>query len=120
LYIGVDRADQKHDALALDEAGRKLGAIRVAHTAEGLAKLDVWLVQILGSSDKEQMACSVETNHGLLIAYVLERGWPVYPVNPRTVDRKRSASHAKTDAIDAYWASKDWASRLRGCASPHS
>jgi transposase len=106
LYIGVDWADQKHDALALDEAGRKLGAIRVAHTAEGLAKLDVWLVQILGSSDKEQMACIVETNHGLLIAYLLERGWPVYPVNPRTVDRKRSASHAKTDAIDAYLLAK--------------
>jgi len=106
LYIGVDWADQKHDALAFDEAGRKLGAIRVAHTAEGLSKLDVWLVQILGSSDKEQMACIVETNHGLLIAYLLERGWPVYPVNPRTVDRKRSASNAKTDAIDAYLLAK--------------
>ena len=106
LYIGIDWADQKHDALALDEAGRKLGAIHVAHTAEGLAKLDAWLVQILGSSDKEQMACIVETNHGLLIAYLLERGWPVYPVNPRTVDRKRSASNAKTDAIDAYLLAK--------------
>lgn len=106
LYIGVDWADQKHDALALDEAGRKLGAIRVAHTAEGLSKLDAWLVQLLGESDKEQMACIVETNHGLLITFLLERGWPVYPVNPRTVDRKRSASNAKTDAIDAYLLAK--------------
>ncbi len=106
LYTGVDWADQKHDALALDEAGRKLGAIRVTHTAEGLAKLDAWLVQTLGESDKEQMACIVETNHGLLIAYLQERGWPVYPVNPRTIDRKRSASGAKTDAIDAYLLAK--------------
>jgi hypothetical protein len=59
LYIGVDWADQKHDALALDEAGRKLGAIHVAHTAEGLSKLNAWLVQILGEADKEQMACIV-------------------------------------------------------------
>ena len=33
-------------------------------------------------------------------------GWPVYPVNPRTVDRKRAASGAKTDAIDAYLLAK--------------
>src|SRR5579859_4251444 len=106
LYTGVDWADQKHDALVLDEAGRKLGAIRVPHTAEGLAKLDAWLLQILGESDKEQMACIIETNHGLLIAFLLEHGWPVYPVNPRTVDRKRGASGAKTDAIDAYLLAK--------------
>jgi transposase len=106
LYTGIDWADQKHDALALDETGRKLGAIHVTHTAEGLAKLDAWLVQILGASDKEQMACIVETNHGLLISFLLEHGWPVYPVNPRTVDRKRSASGAKTDAIDAYLLAK--------------
>jgi transposase len=36
----------------------------------------------------------------------LEAGWPVYPVNPRTVDRRRSASGAKTDTIDAYLLAK--------------
>jgi transposase len=106
LYIGVDWADQKHDALALDETGQKLGVIRVPHTTEGLATLDAWLVQILGHQDKEQIACIIETKHGLLIAFLLEHGWPVYPVNPRTVDRKRSASGAKTDVIDAYLLAK--------------
>jgi transposase len=43
------------------------------------------------------MACIIETTHGLLIAHVLEAGWPVYPVNPRTLDRRRAASGAKTD-----------------------
>lgn len=106
LYTGVDWADQKHDALALDEAGRKLGSIHVAHTPEGLAKLDAWLTQLLGGQDKEQMACIIETSHGLLIAFLLEQGWPVYPVNPRTIDRRRSASGAKTDTIDAYLLAK--------------
>jgi transposase len=103
---GIDWADQKHDALVLDEAGRKLGSIRVAHSPEGLARLDEWLAQMLGQQSKDQMACIVETSHGLLIAFLLEHGWPVYPVNPRTVDRKRSASGAKTDSIDAYLLAK--------------
>ena len=106
FYAGIDWADQKHEGLVLDEAGRKLGSIRVPHTPEGLDKLDAWLSSALSGQDKEQMACIIETNHGLLIAFLLEQGWPVYPVNPRTVDRKRSASGSKTDAIDAYLLAK--------------
>lgn len=41
-----------------------------------------------------------------LIVHLLEAGWPIYPVNPRTVDRRRSASGAKTDLIDAYLLAK--------------
>ena len=63
-------------------------------------------MQIIGSAPKEQMACIIETTHGLLIVHLLEAGWPVYPVNPRRVDRRRSASGAKTDLIDAYLLAK--------------
>lgn len=105
FYGGIDWADQHHDALVLDETGRQLGSIRVDHTPEGLAKLNPFLEQLTGP-DKEQVACIVETNRGLLIAFLLKAGWPVYPVNPRTVDRRRSASGAKTDTIDAYLLAK--------------
>jgi hypothetical protein len=52
------------------------------------------------------MACSIETTHGLLMASLLEAGWPVYPVTPRTVDRRGSASGAKTDTTLAYLLAK--------------
>src|SRR2546421_4059920 len=105
-YAGVDWADQHHDALVINEQGQQVGSIRVDHSLQGFAKLTTFLQQIIGSEPKEQMACIIETTHGLLIAALLEAGWPVYPVNPRTVDRRRSASGAKTDTIDAYLLAK--------------
>lgn len=106
FYAGIDWSDAKHDALVIDETGKKLGSLRVDHTPEGLAKLNIFLEQIPGLDQKENLACIIETTHGLLIASLLEAGWPVYPVNPRTVDRRRGASGAKTDAIDAYLLAK--------------
>jgi transposase len=106
FYAGIDWANDHHDVLVIDDAGHRLGSLRVAHSPEGLSKLNAFLEQIAGPDGKEHMACIVETSHGLLIASLLEEGWPVYPVNPKTVDRRRSASGAKTDAIDAYLLAK--------------
>jgi transposase len=105
-YAGIDWANDHHDALVIDEKGSQAGSLRVEHTPQGMSRLNTFLEQIVGAESKEQMACIIETTHGLLIAHLLEAGWPVYPVNPRTVDRRRSASGAKTDTIDAYLLAK--------------
>src|SRR5439155_22900715 len=70
---------------------------------EGLAKLVSFLQ---GIAPLDQIACILETTHGLLITALLEAGAALYPVNPKTVDRKRKASGAKTDLIDAYLLAK--------------
>ena len=90
----------------IDEDGHQLGAIRVAHSPEGLSQLDSYLERIAGPGGKDQLACIVETTHGLLIAHLLEQGWAVYPVNPRTVEKRRGPSGAKTDTLDAYLLAK--------------
>jgi transposase len=105
-YAGIDWANDHHDVLVIDEQGRQVGALRVDHSPQGMSRLNTFLEQLIGSESKEQLACIIETTHGLLIAHLLEAGWPVYPVNPRTVDRRRSASGAKTDMIDAYLLAK--------------
>jgi transposase len=105
-YAGIDWANDHHDTVVIDEKGAQVGTLRVDHSPQGLSRLNTFLEQIIGSESKEQMACIIETTHGLLIAHLLEAGWPVYPVNPRTVDRRRSASGAKTDTIDAYLLAK--------------
>jgi transposase len=80
--------------------------------AARLNQLTSFLQDITGPDVKEQMACIVETTHGPLIAARLQAGFAVYPVNPRTVDRRRKPSGAKTDAIDAYLLAKTGRSDL--------
>jgi len=108
-YTGIDWADAHHDAVVIDEAGRQLASLHVTHTPAGLDQLTSFLQYITGPEAKEQMACIIEATHGLLIAALLEAGFAVYPVNPKTVDRRRKPAGAKTDAIDAYWASQNGA-----------
>jgi transposase len=83
--------------------------VRVEHSAAGVNKLVRFLREI-GPID--QIACIVETKHGLLITALLEAGVPLYPVNPKTIDRKRAPSGAKTDLIDAYLLAKHGRSEL--------
>jgi transposase len=102
-YAGVDWADDHHDAVVIDATGKRVAALRVAHTADGLSRLVAFLQDIGDVREyPEHLACIIETSHGLLISGLLEAGVPVYPVNPKTVDRHRTPAGAKTDAIDAY------------------
>src|SRR4051812_27922283 len=82
------------------------------HTPKGLDELTSRLTAMCGPEHMAELACIVETNHGLLITHLLEAGFAVYPVNPKTVDRKRSASGAKTDQIDAYLLAKHGRSEI--------
>jgi transposase len=102
-FAGIDWADRHHDVVVIDEAGRKVAQLRVEHTPEGVTKLVTFLRDI---APLDQFVCIIETTHGLLITALLEAGVPLYPVNPKTIDRKRSASGAKTDLLDAYRLSK--------------
>ena len=111
-YAGIDWADDHHDAVVVDDAGRVVLTLRIAHTVAGLAQLTTALAQICGPTAKEQLACIVETNHGLLITALLSAGLAVYPVNPKTVDRRRNAAGVKTDQIDAYLLAKTGRSDL--------
>ncbi len=126
-YVGIDWADDHHDAAVVDETGQQVAKIRVAHSAEGLRQLTTFLLEVAtrssaagsapGSSwsswsQLEQIACVVETTQGLLITALLEAGFPVYPVNPKTLERRRAPAGAKTDALDAYLLAKKGRSDL--------
>jgi transposase len=116
-YAGIDWADDHHDLVILDDAGDPIRSLRVAHSAEGIRDLIALLRATVTLPDQtvawDQLVCVIETTHGLLITALLEAGVPVYPVNPKTVDRRRKPSGAKTDGIDAYLLAKTGRSDLR-------
>jgi hypothetical protein len=103
-YVGLDWADTHHDVAVPYLAGKRVGARRFAHSHAGLNELKQFVLGIAASP--ENLACIVETNHGLLITFLLEAGIPVYPVNPKTANQLRKAAGAKTDQIDAHRLSK--------------
>jgi transposase len=106
FFAGLDWADDHHDLAIIDDAGCKLASKRFAHTKAGSEELTRFLESFTGPTHKDQLACIAETNRGLLIAAVLAAGFSVYPVNPKVADRRRCASGAKTDQIDAYLLAK--------------
>jgi transposase len=103
-YVGLDWADTHHDVEVLDEAGKRVGARRFAHSHEGLNELKRCVLSI--AVQPENLACIVETNHGLLITFLLEAGIPVYPVNPKSANQLRKSAGAKTDQIEAHLLAK--------------
>jgi transposase len=103
-YVGLDWADTNQDVAVLDEAGKRVGARRFAHSQEGLNELKQFLLSI--ATSPEHLACIVETNHGLLISFLLSAGIPVYPVNPKMANKLRKVAGAKTDQIDAHLLAK--------------
>src|SRR5579864_7432591 len=100
----LDWADTHHEVDVPYLAGKLVGARRFAHSYEGLNALKQFVLSIAASP--EELACIVETNHGLLITFLLEAGIPVYPVVPKTANQLRKAAGAKTDRIDAYLLAK--------------
>jgi transposase len=112
-YASIDWADEHHDVVVLDEHGLRVASCRVTHTPAGLAELITFLQgTVAAAPTPQELACLIEITHGLLITALLDAGLVVYPVNPKTVDRRRKPSGAKTDAIDAYLLAKTGRSDL--------
>ena len=56
-YVGLDWADTHHDVVVLDEAGRRVGSRRFAHSHTGLNELKEFVLGI--ATSPEQLACIV-------------------------------------------------------------
>ena len=86
-YIGIDWADDHHDVFITDDSAVKLEAFTISHTAEGIYSLRDKLRKLTPS--KEQILIGLETPKNLVVSSLLDEGYTVYSLNPKSVDRYR-------------------------------
>lgn len=102
-FAGVDWASEAHHACVVDAAGVKKGERTFRHTGAGLAEMADWIVDQAGVA-AEDVAVAIEVPHGPVVESLMERGFPVYAINPKQLDRFRdrfSLAGAKDDSRDA-------------------
>lgn len=103
-FVGVDWGREAHQVCVLDAAGATVGERAFAHGGGGLAELCDWVVAST-VGDPAAVAVAIEVPHGPVVETLLERGFRVYAVNPKQLDRFRdrfSVAGAKDDRRDAH------------------
>jgi transposase len=101
--VGIDWGSQHHQVCSVDGAGQRT-EYTVAHTSAGLAALVQTLVA-LSPEAPERVAVALEVPRGPVVETLLERGFHVFAVNPKQLDRFRdrhSMAGAKDDRRDAW------------------
>src|SRR5262252_7539969 len=102
-FIGIDWGSQEHVVSLCDDRGKKIGQRKFAHGGVGLSDMIAWLLQASGGEPGE-MHVAIETPHGPIVEALLERGFNVYSINPKQLDRFRdrfTVAGAKDDSLDA-------------------
>lgn len=75
----------------------------VEPTADGLAAFGGWVNARV--AEGVELLASLERPHGRMVEFLLDHGIPVYPINPKSLDRARDRyrpSGANDDWFDAF------------------
>lgn len=100
VFVGVDWGSQAHQVCVVSPSGQTQKTFD--HRAEGLAAMVDWIGAQAHVPDK--IAVAIETPHGPVVDALLDRGFAVFAINPKQLDRFRdrlSPAGAKDDDRDA-------------------
>jgi transposase len=102
-FVGFDWATEQHRVCLLDAEGKRIAERDVTHGGAGLLELCNWLLETTGAQPA-QIAVAIETPRGPVVEVLLERGFAVFAINPKQLDRFRdrfTVAGAKDDSRDA-------------------
>ncbi len=98
-FAALDWAKEHHDVMVVDRVGTIVADFQFAHTAEGWSQF---------AQQMQPYGCcpiSIETSSGMVVDQLLQREFPVYPVNPKAAKRyreRKAPSGTKTDHHDVW------------------
>jgi transposase len=98
-FLGFDWASDHHDVVLVDQHGKIVEDFRFDDTAEG------WQLLFKKLSKHRDVAVAIETSSGATVERLLDSGYAVYPVNPKSAKRyreRKAPSGTKTDRVDAW------------------
>lgn len=103
-FVGLDWATEQHRACLLEADGKRVAERDVPHGGAGLLELGTWLLDTTGAQPAH-IAVAIETPRGPVVEALLERGFAVFAINPKQLDRFRdrfTVAGAKDDSRDAH------------------
>lgn len=102
FYVGIDWATEEHQVCAIDGRRKVLVERAVKHSGTAIAELADVLARL---GDPATTAVSIETPRGAVVEMLMERGFAVFHINPKQLDRFRdrhTLAGAKDDRRDAF------------------
>jgi transposase len=103
-FVGIDWGSEKHQVCVLDRDRRRVGERVVDHDGASLAQLATWLWTLSGGQP-QRVAVAIEVPRGAIVEGLVERGFPIFAINPKQLARFRDRhpmSGAKDDRRDAF------------------
>jgi transposase len=103
-FVGIDWGSEKHQVCVLDRDRRRVGERVVDHDGASLAQLAAWLWTV-SAGQPQRVAVAIEVPRGAIVEGLVERGFPVFAINPKQLARFRdrhTMSGAKDDRRDAF------------------
>ena len=103
-FVGIDWGSQQQQVCVLDRERRRVGERVVDHDGASLARLAEWLWALSGGQ-AQRVAVAIEVPRGAIVEGLVERGFHVFAINPKQLDRFRdrhSVAGAKDDRRDAF------------------
>lgn len=103
IIVGIDWARSKHDLVLMDASGQVIQHLQIPHDAEGMQQIAATIAE--HEPEPGDVRIAIEMHDGALLAWLVQQGYTVFGINPKSAQRARDRyrpAGGKDDASDAF------------------